>query len=209
MSLPTVNGAVKVDDDDDIELLEVRNQRWTRDTVSEPCHSIALPESQEQVAPPPDPSSSEPLDPTQLEILPPNDINESANTTPKLPPDDEVMADDVIDLTENDQVELPALRQILPAPDRTLKPEENIKRPYYNRWAHCEGFVAWWDNRTGKGLIVDYRCGLEHKVELKDITSSNYGALIPGSMVEYEYYDDRFNKGFSKFWVVSGCEYVL
>ena len=209
MSMPTFNGAVKVDDDDDIELLEVRNQQWTRDTVSEPCHSTALPESQEQAAPPPDRSSSELLDPTQLEILPPNDTNESTNTTPKLPPNDEVMADNVIDLTEKDQVELPSLPQILPRPDRTLKPEENIRRPYYNRWAHCEGFVAWWDNRTGKGLIVDYRCGLEHKVELKDITSSNYGALIPGSMVEYEYYDERFNKGFSKLWVVSGCEYVL
>ena len=209
MSMPTFNGAVKVDDDDDMELLEVGHKRWTRETVSEPCHSIALPESQKEAAPSPDHSSREPLDPTQLEILPPNDTNKNTNTTSKLAPDDEVMADNLIDLTEEDQVELPSLHQILPGLDRTLEPEENIDRPYYNRWAHCEGFVAWWDNRTGKGLIVNYRCGLEHKVELKDISSSNYGALIPGSMVEYEYSDDRFNNGLSKFWVVSGCEYVL
>ena len=209
MSMPTFNGAVKVDDDDDIEMLEVRHKGWTRETISEPCHSIALPESQNQAAPSPDHSSGEPLDPTQLEILPPKDTNENKNTTSKLPPDDEVMADNVIDLTKKDQVELPSLHQVVPGLDRTSEPEENIDRPYYNQWAHCEGFVAWWDNRSGKGLIVDYRCGLEHKVELKDISSSNYGALIPESMVEYEYYDDRFNKGFSKFWVVSGCEYVL
>ena len=207
--MPTFNGAVKGDDDDDIELLEVRHKRWTRETVSEPCHSIALPESQNQAAPSLDHSSREPLDPTQLEILPPNDTNENTNPTSELPPDDEVMSDDVIDLTEKDQVELPSPHQISPWLDRTLEPEENIDRPYYNQWAHCEGFVAWWDNRIGKGLIINYRCGLEHKVELRDISSSNYGALIPGSMVEYEYSDDRFNKGISKFWVVSGCEYVL
>ena len=209
MSMPTFNGAVKVDDDDDIEMLEVRHKRWSGETISQPCRSIALPESQNQAAPSPDHSSGEALDPTQLEILPPNETNENTDTTSKLPPDDEVTADNVIDLTKKDQVELPSLHQVLPGLDRTSEPEANIDRPYYNQWAHCEGFVAWWDNKTGKGLIVDYRCGLGHKVELKDISSSNYGALIPGSMVEYEYYDDRFNKGFSKFWVVSGCEYVL
>ena len=207
--MPTFNGAVKVDDDDNIELLEVRDKRWVRETVSEPYHSIALAESQDQTTPSPDYSSREPLDPTQLEILASKDTNESTNTTSKLPPDDELMADDVVDLTKKDQVELPSLHQRLPGLDRTLEPQGNIERPYYNRWAHCEGFVAWWDNRTGKGLIVDYRCGLEYKVELNDISPSNYGALIPGSMVEYEYYDDRFNKGFRKFWVISGCEYVL
>ena len=200
--------AVKVDDNDDIELLEVRHRQCSRETLSEPCHSIALPESQNPAAPP-DHSSRDSLHPTPLEILPPNDTNENTNTKSKLPPDDEVMEDNVIDLTEKDQVELPSLHQISPGLDRIHEPEENIDRPHYNQWAHCEGFVAWWDNKTGKGLIVNYRCGLEHKIELKDITSSNYGALIPGSMVEYEYYDDGFNKGFSKFWVVSGCEYVL
>ena len=209
MSRPTFNGTFKVDDDNDIELLEVRHKRWTRETVSEPCHSIALPESQNQAAPLPDRLSGEPLDPTQPETLPLNDTHKNTNTTSKLPLDDEVMADNVMDLTQKDQVKLPSLHQLLPGLDRTVGAEENIDRPSYNRWAHCEGFVAWWDNRTGKGLIIDYRCGLEHKVELKDISSSNYGALIPGSMVEFEYSDDRFNKGFSKFWVVSGCEYVL
>ena len=209
MSIPTFNSTVKVDDDDDIELLEVRHKRWTRETVSEPCLSVALPESQNQAAPSPDRSSGESLDPTQLKTLPSNNTKENTNTTSKLSPDDEIMADNVIDLTEKDQVKLPSLHQLLPSPDRTPEPEENIDQPDYNRWAHCKGFVAWWDNRTGKGLIVNYRCGLEHKVELKDISSSNYGALIPGSMVEYEYSDERFNNRFSKFWVVSGCEYVL
>ena len=209
MSMPTFNGAVKVDDTDDVELLEVRHKQRTQETVSEPCQSLAPPEDQDQTAPSPDHSSREPVDPTQLEILPPNDTNENTNTTSKLPPDDEVMADNVIDLTEKDQVELPSVDRLLPGLDRTLEPEENIDRPYYNWRTHCEGFVAWWDNRTGKGLIVDYRYGLEHKVDLNDISSSNYGALIPGSMVEYEWSGDRLNKGLSKFWVVSGCEYVL
>lgn len=207
--MPTSDSAIKVSNTNNKELLEVQDKRWTRETVSEPCNSIALPESQNQAAPSPDHSSSEPRDPTQLETPPPSDTNESTNTTPKLIDDDEIMADNVIDLTKEDEVELPSLRRILPGLDRTLELEENIDRPHYDPWAHREGFVAWWDNKTGKGLIVNYRYGLEHKVELRDISSSNYGALIPGSMVEYEYSDDRVNKGFSKFWVVSGCEYVL
>ncbi len=120
------------------------------------------------------------------------------------------MADTVVDLSEHDCVQLPSLRQLLPEADYGFEPdEENIDRPNYDKWAHCEGFVAWWDNRTGRGMIINHRCGMEHKVELKDIKWSNYGALVAGSMVEYEYSDDGISKGFSKFWVVSGCEYVL
>ena len=127
----------------------------------------------------------------------------------KLHPEDGIMVDTIVDLTEESYIKLPPLHQLLPEADHTPEPEGNIDRPYYNEWTHFEGFVAWWDNRTGKGMIVNHRYGLEHKIELKDIKWSNYGALVPGSMVEYEYSDDGINKGFSKFWVVSGCEYVL
>lgn len=119
------------------------------------------------------------------------------------------MTDITVEFTEEESIKLPSLRQPLPAGDHMSQQDENIDRPYYNEWFHCEGFVAWWDNRTGKGMIIDHRYSLEHKIELKDIKWSNYGALVPGSMVEYEYSDNGISKGFSRFWVVSGCEYVL
>lgn len=122
---------------------------------------------------------------------------------------DEIITNPMAELTENGFVKLPSLRQLLPKRDPTPEPEENIPRPYYNEYGHCDGFVAWWDNRTGKGMIIDHRYGVEHKIELKDIKWSNYGALVPGSMVEYEYSDHGLSKGVSKVWVVSGCEYVL
>ena len=113
------------------------------------------------------------------------------------------MTDTKTKLTGKGYIELPFLREYTP------EPQKNMDRPYYNDYFHREGFVAWWDNRTGKGMIVDYRNNLEHKIELKDIKWAKYGALVPGSMVEYEYSDEGINKGFSKFWVVSGCERVL
>ena len=208
--MPRFNAAFEADDDD-IELLEVRHKRRMSETFSEPCPFSTSPGSQNQAAVSPSHSLREPIDPTHLKSLPPNNINEDTNATTKLHPDDEMMVDTIVDLTEDGYVTLPSPHQELSELDRTLEPEENIDRPYYNERTHCEGFVAWWDNRMGKGMILNYRHGLEHKVELKDIRQSNYGALIPGSMVEYEYFDDRFSssKGFSKFWVVSGCEYVL
>ena len=177
------------DDEDDVELLEVRHKRRSRQRI---CQSRSKTLSQ-------------------------NNTNEETSAMSTLPLKDEIMMDDIVDLTEQDTVKLPPLRSILPeayhtfdqALDQALEPEGNIDRPYYDEWDHNEGFVAWWDNRTGKGMIINHRCSLEHKIELKDIKWSNYGALIPGSMVEYEYSDDGIGNGFSKFWVVSGCEYVL
>lgn len=113
------------------------------------------------------------------------------------------------ELREKGVVRLPGLRPLMPKGGHKPEPEGNIDRPYFNEWVHHEGFVAWWDNRTGKGMIIDHHYGLEHKIDLKDIESSNYGALVPGSMVEYEYSGNGMGKGFNKFWVVCGCEYVL
>lgn len=209
MSTPTCDGAFDVYNDDDLELLEVRRQRRIRENLLEPNHSNTLREDQTQVTSSRNHLSGESVDHLRSNTLSQNDTNEDENATSKLPPEDEIMADNIIDLTENDHVKLPSLHQVLLEADRTPKPEGNIERPYYNEWAHNEGFVAWWDNRSGKGMIINYRCCLEHKVALEDIKCSNYGALVPGSMVEYEYSNDGYCKGLSKFWVVSGCEYVL
>lgn len=135
--------------------------------------------------------------------------NEEIKAASKLAVEDNIMTDSTTRVTEEGFVNLPSLQELLPQYKYVPEPRENIDRPYYIDYLHCDGFVAWWDNKTGKGMILDYRYNLEHKIELKDIKSSNYGALVPGSMVEYEYFDEGFNKGFSKFWVVSGCEYVL
>ena len=206
--MPTFNGVVEVDDDD-IELLEVRHKRRTKENLPESHPFTTLPESRNQSAPSRNHSFEETLDLTHSKDLLRNDTKEETNVTSNLLFDDEVMSDTVDDLTEKDYVELPSLHHVFPEVDRTREPEGNIDRPYYNERDHCEGFVAWWDNKTGKGMIVNYRCSLEHKVEFKDIEISHYGALVPGSMVEYEYSDDEFGKRLSKLWVVSGCEYVL
>ena len=137
------------------------------------------------------------------------ETSEETNATSELASEDVIMTDTIAEFKKKGFIKLPSLRQGLPESHRTIEPEGNIDRPYYNKWSHCEGFVAWWDNRTGKGMIIDNHLHLEHKVELNDIKWSNYGALVPGSMVEYEYTDDGTSKGISKFWVVSGCEYVL
>ena len=200
------NGALDIyDDDDDIELLEVRYKRRTRETFLKHKHFDTLLESEMQVTRPQNHLFMEPLSFGRLQPIPQDDTN----VTSKLSPEDEIMADTIIDLTEDAYVKLPSVHELLPEADHMPDPDGNIDRPYYNEWAHHEGFVAWWDNRTGKGMIVNHRYSLDHKIELKDIKYSNYGALVPGSMVEYEYFDNGINKGFSKFWVVSGCEYVL
>ena len=177
------NGAFEVydDDDDAVELLEVRHKQRSRERPGQ----------------------------SQSRTLSQNNTNEEMSVTPKLPVENEIIMDDIVDLTEQAIVKLPPLRNLLSEAYHTLEPEGNIERPYYDKHAHFEGFVAWWDNRIGKGMIINHRYGLEHKIELKDIKWSNYGALIPGSMVEYEYSVDGIGNGLSKFWVVSGCEYVL
>ena len=182
--MSTLNGAFEVYDDDDddvVELLEVRHKRRSRERLGQ----------------------SRSKTPSQ------NNTSEDMSAMSKLPLENEIIMDDIIDLTEQDTVKLPPLRNLLPEAYHNPEPEGNIERPYYDECAHFEGFVAWWDNRTGKGMIINHRYGLEHKIELKDIKWSNYGALIPGSMVEYEYSEDGIGNGLSKFWVVSGCEYVL
>ena len=204
MSIPNFNGAFEVYNDDDLELLEVRRKRKLREDILEPNHLNTLHENQTQVTPSRSHSSGGPVDHSRLETLP-----QDENAMSKQPPEDEAMADNIIDLTESDLVKVPSLHEILPEADGIPEPEGNIDRPCYNEWAHCEGFVAWWDNRSGKGMIINYRNSLEHKIGLEDIKWSNYGALVPGSMIEYEYSDDGTSKGISKFWVVSGCEYIL
>ena len=209
MSLTMSNGALEIYEDEDIELFEVRYKRRTRETFLKHNSFHMLPESEMQVTRSQNHLFMEPPDFCRLKPIPQDDTNEGTNATSRLSPEDEIMADTIIDLTEEDCVKLPSVHELLPEPDHMPDPDGNIGRPYYNEWAHREGFVAWWDNRTGKGMIVNHRYTLDHKIELKDIKDSNYGALIPGSMVEYEYSDNGINKGFSKFWVVSGCEYVL
>ena len=186
--MPTLNGDLESCDDDDVELLEVRHKPGTTDDFNPPATS------QIQATRSPKGRYWESLHRLHPKILPKNNTNK---------------ADSIVEVTEEGYVELPSLHQLPLERGPTPEPETNIDRPYYNNWAHCKGVVAWWDNRTGKGMIVDHRCNLEHKIELKDIKYSNYGALVPGSMVEYEYFDHGMNKGFSKFWVVSGCDYVL
>lgn len=209
MSIPTGGSAFEVYNDDDLELLEVQRQRRAREIILESDHCNTLREDQTQVTPSQDHLSEQTVDHLPSKTLSKNGMTEVENTKSKLPPEDEIMEDNIIDLTGNDHVKLPSLRHILSEADRTPDPEGNIDRPCYNECAHNQGFVAWWDNRSGKGMIINYRHCLEHKVALDDIKFSNYGALIPGSMVEYEYSEDGYSKRFSKFWVVSGCEYVL
>lgn len=209
MSTPTCDGLFEVYNDDDLELLKVRRQRRNRENLLEPDHCNTLREDQTQVTPLRNLLCEGTVDHLRSKTLSQNGTNEDENTMSKLPPEDKIMADTIIDLTENDHVKLPSLHHVLLEADRTSDPEGNIDRPSYNEWARNDGFVAWWDNRSGKGMIINYRHCLEHKVALEDIKCSNYGALIPGSMVEYEYSDNGYCKGFSKFWVVSGCEYVL
>lgn len=209
MSIPTCDYTFKVYNDDDVQPLEIRRQRRPRENLLESDHCNTLHEDQAQVTPLRTHLSEENVNHLRLKALSQKGTNEDENATSKLPPEDEIMADNIIDLTDNDHVNLPSLRHILREADPAPDPEGNIDRPCYNEWAHSEGFVAWWDNRSGKGMIINYRQCLEHKVALEDIKISNYGALIPGSMVEYEYSGDGYCKGLSKFWVVSGCEYVL
>ena len=207
--MPTFNGGFEVFDDDDEELLEVRHRKRARVDFQELNQSNPPPERQSQATTSHTRIFREVLDRFRSENLSEDFTDKDMNATSKLVPEDEIMTDIMAQLTEKGFVQLPSLRQLLPKVDHTPEPEENIDRPHYNEWVHHKGFVAWWDNRTGKGMVIDYRNRLEHKIELKDIKWSNYGALVPGSMVEYEYYDDGMSKGFSKFWVVSGCEYVL
>lgn len=207
--MPTLNDGFEIYDHDNKELLEVRHQKRAKVKVLEPIEPNPPPESQTQATPPPKRIFQETLDLFRSKTLSKNNTNEETIATSKPSPEEDIMTDTMAQLNEKGYVRLPSLRQLLPEGDHAPEPEGNIDRPYYNEWIHCEGLVAWWDNRTGKGMIIDHRNHLEHKIELKDIKWSNYGALIPGSMVEYEYSDDGTNKGFSKFWVISGCEYVL
>ena len=207
--MPTFNGGFEIDGDDEIELLEIRHKRRTRKNLLEPNHSNSPPKSQTLATSSHQLLFGEILDNSHSKTLSKNNENEEANAMSKTGSEDEIMTDPAVELAEKSHINLPSLNQLLPEDDHTSGPDENIERPYYDDWVHCKGFVAWWDNRTGRGLIVDHRYRLEHKIELKDIKWSNYGALVPGSMVEYEYSDDGISKGFSKFWVVSGCEYVL
>ena len=207
--MPRFNGGLDIYDYDDIELLEVRHKRGTRANCLEANQSNLPTESQTQATPPRKQLFREALHNFRSKTLYHNDTNKETTATSKLVPEDDIMTDTVTEVTEKGFVELPSLDQILPKRDHATEPEGNIDRPCYNKWVHHKGFVAWWDNRTGKGMIIDYRYHLEHKIELNDIKYSNYGALVPGSMVEYEYSDDGISKIISKFWVVSGCEHVL
>ena len=179
------DGAIEVydgdDENDDVELLEVRHKRGSRENTGQ----------------------------SRSNTLSQNNTNKETSAMSELPLEDEIMVDDTVDLTKQDVIKLPPLRNLLSEAFHALEPEGNIDRPSYDEWAHFEGFVAWWDNRTGKGMIINYRRSWEHKVELKDIKWSNYGALMPGSMVEYEYSEDGIGNGLSKLWVLPGCEYVL
>lgn len=202
-------GGFEIYDDDDVELLEVRDRKRARVNLQESDQSSSPPESHSQATASRKRIFRETLSRFQSKMLSEDSTNKEMIATSKPALEDEIMTDSTAQLTEKDFVQLPSLRQLLPKGGHTPEPEGNIDRPHYNEWLYCDGFVAWWDNRTGKGMIIDHRNHLEHKIELKDIKWSNYGALVPGSMVEYEYYDDGMSKGFSKFWVVSGCEYVL
>lgn len=207
--MPTFNRDFEIYDDNDVELVEVRHKKRGRVNCLRPNQSNPPPEDQTQATPSRKRIFRETLNLFGSETFSQNNANEKTVATSKLASEDEIMTDTMAQLTEKGYVELPSLVQLPPEGDHVPEPEANIDRPDYNEWFHCEGFVAWWDNRTGKGMIVDHRNKLEHKIELKDIKWSNYGALVPGSMVEYEYSDDGTSKGLSKFWVVSGCEYVL
>lgn len=161
--MPTFDGGFPIDDDGDIELFEVPHKRRTE--VDSPKHnqSDLLPESQAQATP-----SHEHLF-WGLDKLPSktpvkNHTDEETNTTTTLVCEDEIMTDTIAELTEKGFVKLPSLRQVLPRGVHAPEPEENIDRPYYNEYYHCEGFVAWWDNKTGKGMIIDHRNKFEHKI---------------------------------------------
>lgn len=99
------------------------------------------------------------------------------------------------------------LRLLLPKGNALATRRDNPLRPCYDgrNWSiQHNGIVAWWDNKTGKGLVIEDGNNVEHRICLDDISPWGYGALIPGTMVEYEYHG-----GFDKFWVQRGCEYVL
>ena len=198
-----------MDNEDDIELLEARHRRRPRVDYSDSDPAEPRPESQTQATPSHKYIFEEVLNTSCPKKLSKNDTDEETNATSKLAPTDEIMTDTMTQPAEKNRLKLPPLRQILSASEHTSDSEGNIDRPDYDEYNWCEGFVAWWDDRTGKGMVIDYRHSLEHKIELRDIQLSNYGALVPGSMVEYEYYDNGSSRGISKIWVVSGCEYVL
>ena len=165
--MPTFHGGFEIYDHDDIELFGVRHERRTSVRFLEPYQYILPPASQTQATPSHKLLEKEAFDRFRSKTLPKNTTNEETNATSKLAPEDEIMTDTTTELTENDFVKLPSLRQILPEGDYTREQDRNIDRPYYyNEWVHCHGFVAWWDNRTGKGMIVDHRNNLEHKIEL-------------------------------------------
>lgn len=206
--MSTFNSGSETYDDEDIKLLEDRHKRKSANVLKR-HRANPLPENQTHATPSGNLLFREILPRFHSETLPKNNPNEETNPTSKLALEDTVMTDTATKLTEEDSLILPSLRQLLPQYNYTPEPQENIARPYYTDYLHNEGFVAWWDNKTGKGMIVDYRYNLEYKVELKDIKPSNYGALVPGTMVEFEHFDEGINKGFHKFWVVSGCVHVL
>ena len=200
--MPTFNSGSETYDNEEIKLPEVQHQRKTRVNVPRPHRSNPSLEHQTQATQSRNHLFHEILHRFRSEVLSKKNTDEATNATSKLALEDTIMTDTKTKLTEKGYIELPSLLEDTPEPQRI------IDRPYYNDHFHREGFVAWWDNKTGKGMIIDYRNNSEHKIELKDI-DKNYGALIPGSMVEYEYNDEGINKRFSNFWVVSGCEHVL
>ena len=178
--MPTFHGGLKIYDDDDIELLEVRHKRRTKVHFLE-HHQSNLPiASQTPATQSHKQLYEEALDRFRSKPLPKNTPNEETNATSELASEDEIMTDTMDELTEKGFVKLPSLRQILPKGDNTREPDRNIDRPYYyNEWIYHEGFVAWWDNRTGKGMIIDHRNNLEHKIELSTYFRSPFSSLGP------------------------------
>lgn len=164
--MPTYDGGSSIDDDNDVELLEARHKRRTR--VDSPKdkdnQSDLLNESQTQAEPSQKHLFREALDKVPSKTLAKKYTDEGTNAAIKLDSEDVVMTDTIAELNEKGFVKLPSLRRLLPEKYYTPQLEENIARPFYNEYYHHEGFVAWWDNKTGKGMIVDHRNNIEHKI---------------------------------------------
>ena len=166
--MPTFNSGSEIYDNEKIKLLDVQHKRKTRVNVLKPNRSNPSPQHQNQATQSRNHLFHEILHRFRSEVLSKKNTNEATNATSKLALEDTIMTDTKTKLTENN-IELPSLCEYTP------ELQKYINRPYYNDRFHREGFVAWWDNRTGKGMIIDHRNNLEHKIELKDI-NKNYGA---------------------------------
>ena len=177
--MPTFHGGSEIYDDDDTELLGVRHERkTTRVRFVEPYQYNLPPASQTQATPSHKQLEKEAFDRFRSENFSKSITNKGTNATSKLASEDEIMTDTMAELTEKDVVKLPSLRHILPEGDYTREQDRNIDRPYYyDKLVHREGFVAWWDNRTGKGMIIDHQNNLEHKIELSTYLRSSFFPL--------------------------------